>query len=75
MRETLYLIMQAVPLVFLSGELQSAQQNGLRELVAGSRKRVPMLQSNKANTCTNDLLRVTGTTIETVYDAGSINRQ
>lgn len=35
-RETLYLIMQAVPLVFLSGELQSAQQNGLWELVAGS---------------------------------------
>lgn len=38
--------MQAVPLDFLSGELQPAQQNGLCELGAGSRKRVPMLHSN-----------------------------
>lgn len=52
-RET-YLIMQAVPLVFLSGELQSAEQNGLCELVGGSRKRMPMLQSNIANTCANN---------------------
>lgn len=34
--------MQAVPLDFLSGEQQPAQQNGLCELVAGSHERVPI---------------------------------
>lgn len=67
--------MQAVPLVFLSGELQSAEQNGLCELVGGSRKRMPMLQSNIANTCANNELKVTGTINEAVYKARSINSQ
>lgn len=59
-KETLYLIMQAVPLDFLSGELQSAQQNGLYELVAASRKGKTILQSDTANTCANN----TGNIIE-----------
>lgn len=52
--------MQAVPLLFLSGELQSAQQNGLCELGAGSSRRVSMLQPNRANTCTINWLAVKG---------------
>lgn len=46
--------MQAVPLDFLSGELQSAQQNWLYELVAASRKGKTTLQSDIANMCTEN---------------------
>lgn len=67
--------MQAVPLDFLSGERQPAQQNGLCELVAGSRKRVPMLQSNIPAQITSLWELVMGATIEAVYKAGSINGQ
>lgn len=58
--------MQAVPLDFLSGELQSAQQNGLYELVAASRKGKTMLQSDIANGCTNN----TGNITDSVYKEG-----
>lgn len=62
--------MQAVPLDFLSGELQSAQQNGLYELVAASRKGKTMLQSDIENECTNN----TGNFTDSVYREGKFTR-